>query len=184
METDFDEMVEVMYSEPSLEQIAFSPSIAGAREFSRVLWRLAGPDQFAVAEHEGRIVGFAWWSHDVVSMRMGARAAVAGWGFTGPIRLFVRGVPRQFVELTMPSGPKLLELQTHPGHRGKGIGASLLQYVIDAAGDQPLSLTTRSDNPARRLYERSGFTVTAEKRHPAFEKRTGSPGRILMVRPG
>jgi ribosomal protein S18 acetylase RimI-like enzyme len=66
---------------------------------------------------------------------------------------------------------------------GAGGSTRLLEEVIDAAEGRPLSLTTRSDNPARRLYERHGFAVTAEKSHRAFERRTGAAGRILMVRP-
>jgi ribosomal protein S18 acetylase RimI-like enzyme len=59
----------------------------------------------------------------------------------------------------------------------------LLTHVIESAAGRQLSLTTRSDNPARRLYERHGFVVRNERTHHAFERRTGSPGRILMVRP-
>jgi ribosomal protein S18 acetylase RimI-like enzyme len=106
------------------------------------------------------------------------------WGLLGPLRLVARGWPRQLVELPMPPGPKLVELQAHPSRRGTGVGTRLLEHVIDAVGRRSLSLTTRSDNPARRLYERHGFVVKAEKTHRAFERRTGAAGRILMVRSG
>ena len=96
----------------------------------------------------------------------------------------MRGWPRQKVDLTMPAGSlKLIELNVDPARRGQGIGARLLEAVIDRAGNRPVSLTTRIDNPARHLYERHGFDVVEEKRHPAYEARTGSPGRVLMVRP-
>lgn len=177
-------MVEVMFAEPGVEQLAFMPSIAGARRFTRELWRLAGIDGFIVADDHGEVIGFAWQSDGGVSTRNGARAARAAWGLAGPLRLVARGWPRQLVEIRMPPGRKLVELQAHPERRGNGIGSLLLAHVITAADGGSLSLTTRSDNPARRLYERHGFTVVAEKRHRAFEKRTGAPGRILMVRPG
>jgi ribosomal protein S18 acetylase RimI-like enzyme len=83
----------------------------------------------------------------------------------------------------MPAGPKLVELQTHPSRRGTGVGTALLGHILERVGARPLSLTTRSDNPARRLYERHGFGIAAEKTHRAFERRTGAKGRILMVRP-
>ena len=51
-----------------------------------------------------------------------------------------------------------------------------------SANASTLSLTTQIDNPARRLYERSGFHVEAEKRHARYEAITGSPGRVLMVK--
>ena len=182
-ESDLDAMVDVMFAEPGVEQLAFMPTIAGARRFTREAWRLAGIDEFRVAEDGANVVGFAWCSEHAVSLRDGARAAIAGWGMAGPLRLVARGWPRQLVEIPMPEGPKLVELQVHPAHRGAGIGSVLLADVIASVGDRALSLTTRSDNPARHLYERHGFTVQAEKTHRAYERRTGSRGRILMVRP-
>ena len=179
---DFDAMVEVMFAEPSVEQIAFMPSIEGARRFTRAMWTHAGPDDFIVAADEGETVGFAWSSEDEVSLRAGARAAVAGWGATGPLRLVVKGWPRQLVEIPMPAGPKLIELHVHPSRRGDGVGSILLRHVIGLVGNRSLSLTTRSDNPARRLYERHGFSVRAERTHRIYEKRTGARGRILMTR--
>lgn len=175
-------MVEAMFNEPGVEQRAFMPTIDGARRFMREVWRLAGMHEFVVADDGGEVAGFAWWSDHGVSTRDGIRAAVAAWGVVGPLRLAARGWPRQLVEIPMPPGPKLVELQTHPSRRGTGVGTALLHHVIDDVGDRPLSLTTRSDNPARHLYERHGFTVRAEKTHRAFERRTGSKGRILMVR--
>jgi ribosomal protein S18 acetylase RimI-like enzyme len=181
---DLDAMVEVMFAEPGVEQLAFMPTIAGARRFTREVWRLAGIEEFVVAEDGGRVVGFAWCSDRGVSLREGARAARAGWGLTGPLRLVARGWPRQLVEIPMPVGPKLVELQAEPSRRGTGVGTSLLRHVLDSVDGRSVSLTTRTDNPARRLYERHGFTVQAEKTHRAFQSRTGAAGRVLMVRPG
>ena len=176
-------MVEVMFAEPGVEQIAFMPTISGARRFSRTLWSQAGPDDFRVADDEGSVVGFAWLSEHDISLRAGARAAVAGWGPLGPARLVLKGWPRQLVEIATPEGLTLIELQVHPSRRGQGIGSILLRHIIDSIGDRSLSLTTRSDNPARRLYERHGFAVTSEKSHRSYERRTGASGRILMTRP-
>ena len=182
-EVDLDRMVEVMFAEPGVEQLAFMPSIAGARRFSRAMWSHAGLGEFVVADDDGEVVGFAWWSENGISLRDGVRAAVAGWGPPGPIRLAVKGWPRQLVEIPMPAGPKLFELQVHPLRRGNGVGTTLLRHVINMVGRGSLSLTTRTDNPARRLYEGHGFSVTAEKLHRAYERRTGSRGRIVMIRP-
>jgi ribosomal protein S18 acetylase RimI-like enzyme len=182
-EADLDAMVEVVFAEPGVEQLAFMPSIAGARRFSREAWRRAGIDEFVVAEDGDELVGFASCSEHGVSLGEGARAAVAGWGLVGPLRLLLRGWPRQLVELPLPAGPTLVELQKHPARRGTGVGTLLLEHVIEATDGRSLSLTTRSNNPARRLYERHGFTVQAEKSHRAFERRTGAQGRILTVRP-
>jgi ribosomal protein S18 acetylase RimI-like enzyme len=177
-------MVEVMFAEPSIDQVAFMPSMAGARRFARTTWTLAGLGGFAVAVGGSDLAGFAWCSDTGSSFRDGVRAARAGWGIAGPLRLAAKGWPRQLVEIPMPPGPKLIELQVHPAQRGGGVGTALLRFVIDQVGGRPLSLTTRSDNPARRIYERHGFSVTAEKSHRAYERRTGATGRILMSRPG
>ena len=104
------------------------------------------------------------------------------WGPLGPVRLVAKGRTRQRVEIPMPPGLKIMEVQTHPSRRGTGVGTRLLEHIIDTVGSQQLSLTTRTNNPARHLYERHGFVVTEEKTHPAFEQRTGAKGRILMVR--
>jgi hypothetical protein len=66
-------MVELMFAEPGVEQIAFMPSIAGARRFSRAAWQSAGIGEFVVADDGGEVVGFAWVSDHGVSLRQGAR---------------------------------------------------------------------------------------------------------------
>jgi ribosomal protein S18 acetylase RimI-like enzyme len=183
VEADLDAMVEIMFAEPGVEQVAFMPSLAGARVFTRAAWKAAGVDEFLIAEDEGVAVGFAWLSRDGVSLGQGAKAAVRAWGLLGPARLVAKGWPRQLVEISMPPGTKIVELQAHPERRGTGVGTRLLEHVIRVAGSEPLSLTTRTNNPARRLYERHGFVVTQEKTNRHFERRTGATGRILMVRP-
>lgn len=44
-------------------------------------------------------------------------------------------------------------------------------------------LTTTTGNPARRLYERKGYTVTATRTDPAYERYTGAAGRVFMEKP-
>ena len=82
-----------------------------------------------------------------------------------------------------PDGCKLIEIHVDPTRRGEGVGGLLVDAVIDLAGTRAVSLTTRIDNPVRPLFERKGSAVVEEKRHAAYETRTGSPGRVPMVRP-
>jgi ribosomal protein S18 acetylase RimI-like enzyme len=82
-------------------------------------------------------------------------------------------------------GVHLVELQVSPQHRNRGIGAFLLGEVEARAIGQRaahISLTTATDNPARRLYERNGYGVAGERTNARYERITGSAGRILMVK--
>jgi ribosomal protein S18 acetylase RimI-like enzyme len=52
-----------------------------------------------------------------------------------------------------------LAIAVVPAHRGRGVGQGLLAELLDAARGAfgTVSLSVRADNPARRLYERTGF---------------------------
>jgi ribosomal protein S18 acetylase RimI-like enzyme/DNA-binding transcriptional ArsR family regulator len=52
-----------------------------------------------------------------------------------------------------------------PEHRGRGLGSRLLAALADAAGESGLaclSLSVERENPAVRLYRRSGYEIVAE----------------------
>ncbi len=58
-----------------------------------------------------------------------------------------------------------LAIAVVPSKRGHGIGDELLQELIAkarAAGYERLSLSVEPGNPARKLYERHGFSVIDE----------------------
>jgi GNAT superfamily N-acetyltransferase len=98
-----------------------------------------------VAEIEGEPVGGVWARYFA--------ADDAGWGF----------VNEQTPEVS---------IGTSPGHRGAGIGRSLLEAIIGVApGD--LSLSVEDGNPAIRLYQAVGFVAVGR-----FGNST------TMVRPG
>jgi len=58
----------------------------------------------------------------------------------------------------------LVDIALLPEHRGKGIGGALIRELIEQCDQQklPLRLQVLRTNPALRLYERLGFTRTAE----------------------
>ena len=58
-----------------------------------------------------------------------------------------------------------LAIAVVPSKRGHGIGETLLAELIEkakAAGYERLSLSVEPGNPARKLYERFGFSVVDE----------------------
>ncbi len=57
----------------------------------------------------------------------------------------------------------LTELWIDDAHRGAGAGREVLELLdraLRAEGVRALHLQVRADNPALRLYERAGFTIT------------------------
>lgn len=100
---------------------------------------------------------------------------VAGWGRRGDLALLAedaagRPLGAAWLRLLVGDeqrGPEFVDAETPelgiavlPGHQGRGIGSRLLKALIDRArGRYPaVVLTVRDGNPARRLYERFGFT--------------------------
>ena len=64
-------------------------------------------------------------------------------------------------------------------------GGAALRFAEKEArrdGHSAMSLITTIVNPARRLYERQGFRVVETRTDPDYERYTGIPGRVLMVK--
>jgi GNAT superfamily N-acetyltransferase len=87
------------------------------------------------------------------------------------------GAPAGLIKvLRTPAAWRLQQLQLLPAHQGRGLGARLVQALVDdaRAADAALSLSVLRANPARRLYERLGFVVVAEDDF-GFEMRVLPP---------
>jgi ribosomal protein S18 acetylase RimI-like enzyme len=189
---DVADLAALMFRQPSREAVALAGSAVAAERFGACLLDHAvttGGSTIIVLEDEAGPVGFAEVSSggDVPPLRIVARHAIRAMGLAGALKSAWRSTARLKVDMTAPDdGLHLVELQVAPERRGQGFGARLLAAVEQEAtrlGARHVSLTTAIDNPARHLYERHGYEVRAEKRNDRYQRVTGSPGRVLMVKP-
>jgi len=78
------------------------------------------------------------------------------------------------------------QVATLPEYRRLGVITGLLQAVLDRGRDNGFGLAQVSfyigNTPAQRAYEKAGFRVIDEKRHPDFERVIGCPGMMRMLR--
>ncbi len=188
---DVASLVDIQFRSPSKEAVAMAGSVAAAKRFQSSLLAqglACGTAEVIVLGIDGTPVGFAELATggDVPSLGVVARCAVNAMGLRGTLVAGWRSRGRAAVDMKpAQDGIHLVELQVDPEHRSQGLGVRLLAEVERVAVERAattVSLTTAIDNPARRLYERAGFRVEAEKRHPRYEAITGSPGRVLMVK--
>lgn len=119
-----------------------------------------GPDAIAEAREDPYLRSYVekWGRRGdfgLVAWRDGARVGAAWHRLRGPDEHAMKLAGADVPEVT---------IAVPPGGRGAGVGAALLGALIERArGRFPaLVLSVRRDNPARRLYERAGFTVTRE----------------------
>jgi len=75
---------------------------------------------------------------------------------------------------------------TVPEFRRQGITSKLLEKMLErgrSQGFRRAQINIYIGNiPAQRLYEKHGFRIMDEKRHPDFEKEIGSPGMARLLR--
>ncbi|MGS0940740.1 GNAT family N-acetyltransferase [Pseudomonas luteola] len=69
---------------------------------------------------------------------------------------------------------KLLQLQIIPEQQGNGIATTLVTNLLSEArcASIPVVLTVLKNNPAKRLYEQLGFSVTGEREF-VYEMQAG-----------
>lgn len=191
-ESDIPALRAVTGSEPSDEQVA----LAGGdrRKASRlrkvlmasVASRAALP-RTVVAVADGEAVGLLQSGREGAGISPGLI-----WGLLrvfGPLgmrRFLQRDRLRSRVHIPVPEGTfHIAEVHVLSERRNLGIGAALMaeaERMARAGGFAAMSLTTTTSNPARRLYERSGFEVVKSTSDEEYRRCTGIDGRVLMVK--
>lgn len=75
---------------------------------------------------------------------------------------------------------------TLPGYRRRGLVDRLLAEILDKGRDRGATIADIGvligNDPAQRAYEKAGFEVTGEKRHPEFEAVYKCPGIRALSR--
>lgn len=140
---------------------------------------------FAVRDHEALGLLQTGSEGGALTLRLVA-LAVRVFGPIGALRLLSREKARRRVSFhTPPDTYHIAELHVDERWRGLGIGAAMLAHGERAArqaGHDRMSLTTTLSNPARRLYERTEFRTVETRTDAEYERITGIPGRVLMIK--
>jgi len=148
---------------------------------------------FIVAEHDGRpaaaLCGFdpraGGWQ--VLGDAMQNVQRQKGWTQADEKASADRSQPVWKCTFDTLEGAWVIEsVATLPEFRRRGLVDSLMAEILEAGrarSHRIAQLTILIGNvAAQRAYEKAGFSVMDEKRHPDFEAALGSPGFIRMVR--
>jgi GNAT superfamily N-acetyltransferase len=131
----------------------------------------------------------------VIAQHGAALAGVVyGWPAPDPLPAddpFYVTLPAAIHHLLRGPALEVVELMVHPDHRGRGIGAALLDRLV--SGHRTAWLCTHPHAPATRLYERAGWIARgtfAFKDQPrvvytwdASAPSTGSTARTAVPEP-
>ena len=161
--------------------LAFVERIATAREPS--WWHVS---QFIIAEVEGRPAASlcampAAGTGPAAKAAIEAAAGESGLGASDVAAIFRRGAYAANCWVQGSEGDWLIEhVATLPAYRGRGLVQALIEHALQAgraAGFKRASISFLIGNEAaERSYAKAGFAFAEEKRDPAFEALTGSPG--------
>jgi GNAT superfamily N-acetyltransferase len=152
-------------------------------------WHWSG---FLVAEHEGApaaaLSGLDPAKLVAPNVEVPAAAAARGFDAAGTEAALARCAPFFTCIHEPPPGVWIVEsVATSPQARGLGLARALVERVLAEGRERGHRLAQLSllvgNEPARRVYQRTGFATAAEKRSAAFEAALGCPGIACMRRP-
>jgi len=194
---DLDRVAAILYDDPPRELVAVAGDVERARRVGRVIVRagaMAQLDRTVMCDVGGDAVGLietiahgrTLTRAEVVRMARAFGGGALMIGLPGAIRFVRWRIARSRVDAPRPSGSYYVaELAVDARWRNRGIGGALLAQAegrARALGHRQMSLHTATDNPARHLYRRNGFRVTETRLDAGYERMTGIPGRLLMVK--
>jgi ribosomal protein S18 acetylase RimI-like enzyme len=166
---------------PEPQCLAFVERIATAQQ--RSWWHVS---QFIIAEVEGQPAASlcalpASGTRAAVRATIQEVATAIGLSAADLKAVFRRGAYGANCWVQGGEGEWLIEhVATVPAYRGRGLVQALIDHALAAgraAGYERASISLVIGNEAaERCYAKAGFAFVEEKRDPAFEAITGSPG--------
>ena len=195
-DADLSQMCEILYEDPPLEMRAIVPDLRQARRIGALLLHHrveANVDRTVLAVIDAEPVGLMETMRPADEVNISAltivRVLARGLMIVGPRGLarYLRWqTARSLVQVQpAPDSYYIAELDVHPRHRNRGIGAHLLRHAEREArneGFSQMSLATSIINPAQHLYTREGYRIIETRRDARYERISGIPGRVLMVK--
>jgi ribosomal protein S18 acetylase RimI-like enzyme len=193
---DRDRMADIINDPPATGSVAIAGSIEKAVRAGRLFARYDITPRLryaSVAELDGRVIAVlecgAGYPDLAITAGLFLRMLVPVLQAVGPggLSRFVRS-RGPWNRVGFPNDPEsyyIAELDVDSVHRNRGIGGVLLRHAevqARGAGCPRMTLTTNITNPAQHLYERFGFRIRETKTDAEYERYSGSPGRVLMVK--
>ncbi len=194
---DMPRLIDIMYDDPPSDMRAMEPDVRKAKALGALVMRAGleiAVERTVVAVVDGRPVGLLEVRRPGDISHAASAFAIPGilmrglpiTGPSGLVRYFRYQRARAKVEIKHPPDAYYIgELDVDPTCRNRGIGAQLLAHAeaeARALGIARMALCTGISNPAQHLYERAGFRIEETRRHADYERITGNPGRVLMVK--
>jgi len=166
-----------------------------------LLARLVASDAVSFCHYSGFLVGE--WRGEPAAAMCGYQPAVAtaplfleavgqafggaGWSRARIREMLARFAPIMTCAPDPPDDAWVVEwVATAPQQRGRGHARALLEALLERGRARDLGLAHLGlligNAAAQAVYERAGFRVVDERRHPDFEAAIGAPGLRLMER--
>jgi len=148
---------------------------------------------FLVAEHDGQQMGaLSGYDPKVLGMQAFTEALPevfqkVGWSRDEQKAALERYLPWMTCMPDDTEGAWIVEsVAARPEHRRKGVVNRLLDEILNRGRESGYNRAQIgvliNNTPARRAYEKSGFTFVDEKRDPTFEAIFGTPGITKLLR--
>jgi ribosomal protein S18 acetylase RimI-like enzyme len=188
---DVARIAQIVGGEPGDDVVSLMGSVELARRYRAemvALEQIPNPARpTVVAQQRGRVVGTLQYRLGN-SGRHGQLARLRLLlKFLGPLGVLRRArklLATRRVYIPIPEDSLYItNVHVETASQGHGIGAGLLDWAEQEAirvGARLMTLTAAANNPAIRLYERHGFTITLTATDADYARLLDVPGRVLM----